>query len=61
MSVSDDNDVALSVVFDPPMDGEAIKELGYYPTSYAFFDSYIMPALEQAFSSAGEVEDRTIN
>lgn len=48
-SNGDDNAVAVSIKWDPNIDGVGIQELGYLPASYQMIEQYILPALEEAY------------
>lgn len=46
------DEVAVSIEFEPDIEGKHISELGYLPAAYQFLEAYIKPALEEAYLQA---------
>lgn len=55
-SIGKDGDVAVKISMEPDLTGVTIKELGFLPASYKFLETFIMPALNEAYIES-EVAD----
>ena len=49
------DDVAISIKWDPDLEGANISQLGYLPSSYQFVQQYVLPMLEDAWMASPEV------
>ena len=48
-SNGDSNMISVKVNWDPKMDGDDVKALGYLPAAYGFVEDYLLPAIEEAY------------
>lgn len=55
-SIGKDEDVAVQIRMNPDLAGVNIQELGFLPASFKFLETYIMPALNEAYVES-EVAD----
>lgn len=49
VSNADEPDVHVRIDWEPDLEGTNIQELGYLPAAYQMIESYILPALEEAY------------